>query len=47
MRQPVADRLSWTESIDERSSFDGYSIYVNGALVTNVNWLIQSYARGT
>lgn len=37
--------LSWTESTDDlRSSFVDYSISVNGALVTNVNWLMQSYA---
>ena len=37
--------LSWTKSIDDlRSSFIDYSIYVNGALETNVNWLIQGYA---
>ena len=37
--------LSWTESTDDlRSSFVDYSIYVNGALAANVNWLIQSYA---
>ena len=37
--------LSWTESIEDlRYSFVDYSIYVNGALETNVGWLIQSYA---
>ena len=37
--------LSWTESVDDlRSSFVDYSIYVNGALETNVGWLIQGYA---
>lgn len=37
--------LSWTESIDDlRYSFVGYSIYVNGALATNVNWITHRYA---
>jgi chitodextrinase len=42
---PSQISLSWTESVDDlRSSFVDYSIYLNGALVTNVNWFIQGYA---
>lgn len=41
---PSQISLSWTESVDDlRSSFVDYSIFVNGALVANVNWLIQGY----
>ena len=37
--------MSWTESIDDlRYSFVGYSIYVNGALATKVNWITHRYA---
>ena len=32
--------LSWTESIDDLPlSFVGYSVYVNGALATGLNWI--------
>jgi chitodextrinase len=42
---PSQISLSWTESVDDlRWSFVDYSIYVNGALTANVNWVIPGYA---